>query len=87
MSFSTRAAIPNVACISEVAVWNIVKRYAAMCDLQHIKPHDFRRFVGTQLAAQDIRKAHKALGHTSIEVTARHYVLDELERGLTDHLY
>ncbi len=86
-SFSTRAATPNVACISEVAVWTIVKRYAAICNLQHIKPHDFRRFVGTQLAAQDIRKAQKALGHASIEVMARHYVLDELEIGLTDHLY
>ncbi len=29
----------------------------------------------------------KALGHKSIEVTARHYVLDELEIGLTDNLY
>ncbi len=67
-------------------MWNIIKRYAAMCDLQHINPHDFRRFVGTQLAAQDIRKAQKALGHASIEVTAKHYVLDELEIGLTDPL-
>ena len=27
-SFSTRAAIPSVEPISEVSVWNIVKRYA-----------------------------------------------------------
>lgn len=86
-SFSTRGLIPKPAPISEVTVWNIVQRYAAMCGLSHIKPHDFRRFVGTQLAKQDIRKAQKALGHKSIEVTARHYVLDELEVGLTDHLY
>ena len=33
-----------------------------------------------QFAAKDIRKAQKALGHKSIEVTARHYVLGELER-------
>ena len=26
-------------------------------------------------------------GHQSIEVTARHYVLEELEVGLTDNLY
>jgi integrase len=52
-----------------------------------VKPHDFRRFVGTQLAAKDIRKAQLALGHKSIEVTARHYVLDELKVGLTDNLY
>jgi integrase/recombinase XerD len=86
-SFSTRGLIPSPEPISEVTVWNIVQRYAAACDLEHIKPHDFRRFVGTQLARQDIRKAQKALGHKSIEVTARHYVLDELEVGLTDNLY
>lgn len=86
-SFSTRGAIPGTQPISEVTVWNIVQRYAAACDLSHVKPHDFRRFVGTQLAAKDIRKAQVALGHKSIEVTARHYVLDELEVGLTDNLY
>jgi integrase/recombinase XerD len=86
-SFSTRAAIPNTNPISEVTVWNIVRRYAKQCSLEHIKPHDFRRFVGTQLASKDIRKAQLALGHKSIEVTARHYVLDELEIGLTDNLY
>jgi len=86
-SFSTRAAILSTEPISEVTVWNIVKRYAHQCELDHVKPHDLRRFVGTQLAAKDIRKAQKALGHKSIEVTARHYVLDELEIGLTDNLY
>jgi len=86
-SFTTRAANPTPDPISETTVWTIVKRYAKQCDLQWIKPHDFRRFVGTELAKKDIRKAQKALGHRSIEVTARHYVLDELEVGLTDHLY
>ncbi len=86
-SFTTRAAIPNASPISEVTVWNIVRKYAAQCGLEHVKPHDFRRFVGTQLASKDIRKAQLALGHKSIEVTARHYVLDELEIGLTDNLY
>lgn len=86
-SFTTRAAIPKAEPISEVTVWNIVKRYAEQCELAFIKPHDFRRFVGTQLASKDIRKAQLALGHKSIEVTARHYILDELEVGLTDNLY
>jgi hypothetical protein len=45
-----------------------------------------RRFVGTQLAKRAIRKAQKALGHTRIDTTALHYVLDELEDGLTDDL-
>ena len=52
-----------------------------------MKPHDFRRFVGTELAKRDIRQAQKALGHKRIETTARHYVLDELAGGLTDGLY
>ncbi|MCB0060480.1 MAG: tyrosine-type recombinase/integrase [Caldilineaceae bacterium] len=73
--------------LSAVAIWRTVRKYAAMAGLDDIKPHDFRRFVGTELARTDIRKAQKALGHKRIETTARHYVLDELEVGLTDNLY
>lgn len=86
-SFPRRSALPSAQAMSEVAVWKMVQRYAKACDLAHIKPHDFRRFLGTQLAATDIRDAQKALGHKSIEVTARHYVLDTLKVGLTDNLY
>lgn len=86
-SFSTRAAIANDHPMSESAVWRIVRKYAKQCDLEHIKPHDFRRFVGTQLAKTNIRDAQNALGHQSIETTARHYVLDTLKIGLTDNLY
>ena len=73
--------------MSPTAVWQAVQRYAAAVGLRHVKPHDFRRFVGTELAKRDIRQAQKALGHTRIETTAKHYVLDELEVGLTDGLY
>ena len=73
--------------LSGPSVWRTVQRYATQVGLTHIKPHDFRRFVGTQLAAKDIRKAQKALGHKRIDTTAKHYVLDELETGLTDDLY
>lgn len=73
--------------LSAVAIWNIVRRYSEAIGLDNVKPHDFRRFVGTQLAQDDIRQAQKALGHERIETTARHYVLDELEVGLTDNLY
>lgn len=86
-SFPRRSAIPSAECMSEVAIWKAVQRYAKACDLEYLKPHDFRRFLGTQLAATDIRDAQKALGHKSIEVTARHYVLDTLKVGLTDNLY
>ncbi|MEM7537911.1 MAG: tyrosine-type recombinase/integrase [Chloroflexota bacterium] len=73
--------------ISSVAVWKIVRRYCAEHGMTDIKPHDFRRFVGTQLAKHDIRQAQKALGHKRLETTARHYILDELEAGLTDDLF
>ncbi len=73
--------------LSSVAVWRIVRKYSLEAGLTDVKPHDFRRFVGTQLARKDIRKAQKALGHKRLETTARHYVLDDLEAGLTDDLY
>jgi integrase/recombinase XerD len=69
------------------SAWEIVQRYAAAVGLAHIKPHDFRRFVGTQLARKDLRLAQKALGHKRIETTAKHYVLDGLQLGQTDNLY
>lgn len=73
--------------LTTTAVWQIVRKYAKLAGLSDIKPHDFRRFVGTQLARKDIRQAQKALGHKRLETTARHYVLDELEPGLTETLY
>lgn len=73
--------------LSTTAIWQIVRKYSTGAGLIDVKPHDFRRFVGTQLARKDIRQAQKALGHKRLETTARHYVLDELEPGLTDNLY
>jgi integrase/recombinase XerD len=86
-SFAGRGRRATVHPMSPTAVWQAVQRYAAAVGLHHVKPHDFRRFVGTELAKRDIRQAQKALGHTRIETTAKHYVLDELEVGLTDGLY
>ncbi len=73
--------------ITTEAAWQTVKRYATACQLEHIKPHDFRRFVGTSLAKTDARQAQKALGHKDINTTYKHYVLDEMEVGLTDGLF
>jgi integrase len=55
--------------LSAVAVWRIMQAYAEQVELSHIKPHNVRRFVGMQLAKQDIRKAQKALGHKRIDTT------------------
>lgn len=73
--------------ITTEAAWQTVKRYAEQCKLDFIKPHDFRRFVGTSLAKTDARQAQKALGHKDINTTYKHYVLDEMEVGLTDGLF
>lgn len=86
-SFAGRGERPTATPMSTAAVWQAVQRYAATVGLTHVKPHDFRRFVGTELAKKDLRQAQKALGHSRIETTAKHYILDELEVGLTDGLY
>lgn len=78
---------PTARQVTAGAAWCAVRKYALQCGLQAVKPHDFRRFVGTQLAKRDIRQAQKALGHKRLETTAQHYVLDELQVGLTDGLY
>ena len=72
--------------ISRQAAWQIVQRYADALGLSNVKPHDFRRYVGTQLARRDIRIAQKQLGHASIATTAKHYVLDSVRLGITDDL-
>lgn len=73
--------------ITTEAGWQTVKRYAADCQLAYIKPHDFRRFVGTALAVDNPRQAQKVLGHKDISTTYKHYVLDEMEVGLTENLF
>lgn len=78
---------PRTNHIHQVSAWELVKRYAGAVGLESVKPHDFRRFVGTNLAKTDARQAQKALGHKDINTTYKHYVLDELEVGLTDGLF
>jgi integrase/recombinase XerD len=86
-SFAGKGHRPTARPMHLSAAWRAVQRAARRVELAHVKPHDFRRFVGTELARRDIRLAQKALGHKRIETTARHYVLDELAGGLTDGLY
>lgn len=84
--FAGRGDRLTVQPISRVSAWRIVQRYAEAVGLEHIKPHDFRRFVGTQLARKDIRLAQKQLGHAKLETTVAHYVLDGAPIGATDDL-
>jgi integrase/recombinase XerD len=87
-SFAGRGNRATAKPISAAAVWQLVQGYAQQLGLDHIKPHDFRRFVGTRLAkARGIRAAQMALGHKNIATTGAHYDLSELEAGMTDDLY
>jgi integrase/recombinase XerD len=86
-AFAGRGERALARAMSVVSIWRVVRKYAEANDLDNVKPHDFRRFVGTQLARNNLRMAQKALGHKRLETTARHYILDELEAGLTDGLY
>lgn len=72
--------------ITPQGAWKVVKEITEAQGLQDIKPHDFRRFVGTQLAKKDIRSAQLALGHKRIETTVK-YDLREIEVGVTDNLF
>ena len=58
----------------------MVKRYADRAGRANVKPHDFRRFLGTQLA-------QKQLGHARLATTASHYVLDGAPVGATENLF
>ncbi len=74
--------------ITRQGAWVAITGYAQACGLAHLKPHDFRRFLGTELTQRgNILQAQKALGHKSIATTQKYYVLTGLEPGLTDNLY
>jgi site-specific recombinase XerD len=78
---------PTPRPLDRSAAWRLVQRYAHQVGLQHVAPHDFRRFVATEVTNRSgIRTAQRVLGHVRIETTAR-YVLDEIGGGLTDGLY
>lgn len=86
-SFRGRSLRVSRAPLSPRAAWAIVRRYAGDLNIPHIKPHDFRRFVATQLAQKNIRQAQKVMGHANINITMRYYVLDEVELGITNDLF
>lgn len=73
--------------ISKQGAWKIITDYAQAAGLQWVKPHDYRRFLGTVLVEKDAIAAQKALGHKSLATTQKYYVLSGLQAGITDNLY
>jgi integrase len=85
-SFEGKGNRPLTTPITPQGAWQVVKKITEAQGLQNIKPHDFRRFVGTQLAKKDIHSAQLALGHKRIETTVK-YDLREIDVGATDNLF
>lgn len=79
--------MPSGRPISHVGARWVISQHAASAGLSNIKPHDFRRFVGTQLAKKNPRHAQRVLGHRSITTTMTYYVIDDVPFGCTDDLF
>jgi integrase/recombinase XerD len=78
---------PRSSHIHTVSAWATVQRYAEAVGLEHVKPHDFRRFVAEQLGtAAGIKVAQTQLGHANIATTAQ-YMRDKPVLGGTDDLF
>lgn len=77
----------GTAPISAVGARMVINRHAASAGLSNIKPHDFRRFVGTKLAERNPRHAQRVLGHASINTTMQYYVMDDVPMGVTEDLF
>ena len=80
-----------LSAMSAVGAWKLVKKYAGRVDPQlgkTIKPHDFRRFVGTQLVqTKGVGVAQKVLGHKDARTTLNHYDLSEVQANATEGLF
>src|SRR5260370_9361285 len=80
--------------LSSVSIWRIVKRYGAAVGLVDaetlesiIKPHDFRRFVGTRVAKKrGPKQAQLHLGHRHIATTLDNYAFEEPESAVPTDL-
>lgn len=85
--FAGRGARPLDKPLTATSAWSIVQGHASAVGLEHVKPHDFRRFVGTRLAKEDVKMAQAVLGHADPATTLRHYVFPDEVDGATDDLF
>lgn len=70
---------PSAMPLSRQGAYKAIKQAAKQAGLPNIKPHDFRRFVGSELALRHkLIVVQRILGHQQIETTTK-YVLDHPE--------
>lgn len=74
--------------MTAMSAWRAVTGYAKQAGIAGLKPHDLRRFVGTQFAERyGVKAAQKQLGHADPATTLRHYVLSEVDVVMANGLY
>lgn len=67
--------------------WRLARMYAESVGVEHVKPHDFRRFVGTAIGRVSPKKAQMQLAHKRAETTLDNYVYDTDVAGVTEGLF
>lgn len=80
--------IPTGKPLTPEGAYCVFKQHAAAVGLAHAHPHDFRKFVGTEVAEKfGLRQSQKALGHKLLQTTEQFYVFDQLLAKVTDDLF
>jgi site-specific recombinase XerD len=73
--------------LSHVSVWRLVQHYAKQAGIEHVKPHDMRRFVLSEVARRHgIHVAQKVAGHKNIATTSG-YMVNDLPADVTENLF
>lgn len=73
--------------LSHVSVWRLVKDYATLAGIEHVKPHDLRRFVLSEVARRHgIHVAQKVARHKNIATTGG-YMVNDLPADVTENLF
>jgi integrase/recombinase XerD len=86
--FANRLAIPTGQPLSNGGAYTMFKRYAACVGLPYAMPHDFRKFVASEIARRfGLSEAQHVLGHRTITTTQASYVLDGFLAKVTDDLF
>jgi integrase len=70
--FAAGGVVPLALPLSAVSARRAVRKYALQYGLTHVKLHDCRRFVGTELVRRDLPQAQRPLGHKRLETTVQH---------------
>jgi integrase len=84
-AFTGRAQHLSSKPLSRDAAYRVVKDAARAAGLPNVTPHDFRRFVGTQLhESHGLIVAQQALGHKRSETTTRYIQTQTTMEKLTE---